>query len=72
VLAQVAARHGVSPRAAALSFLTRQEALFTIPKASSAEHVAENARGDVDLSAEDVAAIDGAFPRGNSRGLPTL
>ncbi|MEJ7731331.1 MAG: aldo/keto reductase [Polyangiaceae bacterium] len=71
-LAQVAARHGVSPRAVALSFLTRHDALFTIPKASSAGHVAENARGDVDLSAEDVDTIDGAFPRGKSGELPTL
>jgi diketogulonate reductase-like aldo/keto reductase len=71
-LAQLAARHEVSPRAVALSFLTRDDALFTIPKASSAEHVEQNARGDVALSAEEVAALDAAFPRGNRAGLPSL
>lgn len=72
VLAEVGARHGASARAVALAFLTRDDALFTIPKASRAAHVEDNARGDVALSADDVAAIDAAFPRGNRRGLPTL
>jgi diketogulonate reductase-like aldo/keto reductase len=48
--------------------------LFTIPKASTPEHVAENAgAGDFQLSAADVARIDNAFPRGpHPARLPML
>jgi diketogulonate reductase-like aldo/keto reductase len=48
--------------------------VFVIPKASSAEHAADNAAaGDLVLSAEDIAALDKAFPRGpKPRGLPML
>src|SRR2546423_1701694 len=38
-------RHGRTPRHVALNFLTRRKGLFTIPKASSVEHVQENAGG---------------------------
>jgi diketogulonate reductase-like aldo/keto reductase len=48
--------------------------VFPIPKASSAEHAAENAgAGNLVLSAGEVAAIDKVFPRGpKPRGLPML
>ncbi len=63
VLAEIAARHGRTPRQVALNFLTRHPALFTIPKASRAEHVRENAGGaGWSLADEDIAAIDRAFP----------
>ncbi len=62
-LAQVAARHGRTPRQVALNFLTRQAGVFTIPKSSSPEHTSENAgAAGWELSAEDIAAIDHAFP----------
>ena len=74
VLARIAKAHGASPRQIALSFLTRETAVFTIPKAASAEHALDNAAaGDIALSASDISALDKAFPRGPKRGhLPML
>ena len=64
VLARIAKAHGASPRQIALSFLTRETTVFTIPKAASAEHALDNAAaGDVALSASDISALDKAFPR---------
>jgi diketogulonate reductase-like aldo/keto reductase len=62
-LAAVADRRGVTPRQVALRFLTRLPGTFTIPKAVSPGHVRENAAAtDFELTADDVAAIDRAFP----------
>lgn len=74
VLQAIAKRHGVSTRQVALAFLTRQDELFVIPKASSTEHAAENAAAaDLVLSAEDISALDQAFPLGTKpRSLPML
>ena len=56
-----------------LSFLQRRPAVFTIPKASSPEHAADNAgAGDLRLSEAELARIDDAFPLGRARALPTL
>jgi diketogulonate reductase-like aldo/keto reductase len=48
--------------------------LFAIPKASSEQHAADNAAaGQLVLGADDIAALDKAFPRGaKPRGLPML
>jgi diketogulonate reductase-like aldo/keto reductase len=63
VLAQVGARHGATPHQVALGFLTRQPGLFAIPKASDPDHVRDNAAAAaLTLSAEDLDAIDRAFP----------
>jgi len=63
VLAEIAANHDATPRQVALSFLTRRPSLFTIPKASTPEHAAENAgAGDLELSETEIARIDAAFP----------
>jgi len=63
VLAEIGARHDRTPRQVALRFLTRLPSLFAIPKASDAEHVRENAAaGTFDLSPQEIAAIDRAFP----------
>jgi diketogulonate reductase-like aldo/keto reductase len=63
VLAGIASRHGRTVRQVILNFLTRWENVFTIPKASRAVHTEENAGGaGWSLTAEDVAAIDRAFP----------
>jgi diketogulonate reductase-like aldo/keto reductase len=74
VLQTIARRHGASMRQVALAFLAREANVFAIPKASSAEHAAENAAaGDLVLSKEDIAALDQAFPRGpKPRSLPML
>ena len=62
-LAAVAQRHDRTPRQIALNFLTRRPSLFAIPKASTIEHVRENAGGKgFHLSADDLKVIDGAFP----------
>ncbi|MEI5666874.1 aldo/keto reductase [Bosea sp. CCNWLW174] len=74
VLAEIAAAHGASPRQVALAFLTRNSGVFAIPKAAKPSHAQDNAGAlKLELSAEDVARLDAAFPRGpKPRGLPML
>ena len=74
VLKEIADRHNATPRQVALRFLVRRPSLFTIPKASSLEHAAENAAaGDLHLTDEELARIDEAFPLGPVPSeLPTL
>jgi diketogulonate reductase-like aldo/keto reductase len=73
VLAEVAARHGATPRQVALAFLARAEPLFTIPKASTVAHAEENAGAlDLALSADDIAAIDAAFAVRAADELPVI
>lgn len=74
VLARIAADHGASARQVALSFLVRKSSVLAIPKASTAEHVRDNARaGSLTLTEDDVARIDAAFPLGPApRRLPML
>ena len=74
LLQTIAEAHGASPHQVALSFLTRDPELLTIPKASSAEHAADNAgAGELSLRPDELAALDRAFPRGpKPRGLPML
>jgi diketogulonate reductase-like aldo/keto reductase len=74
VLQKVADAHGASARQVALAFLTRAPSVLAIPKASSAQHAADNAgAGDLSLSDSEIAALDSAFPRRPKlRGLPML
>jgi diketogulonate reductase-like aldo/keto reductase len=74
LLQAIADAHTASARQVALAFLTRASSVFAIPKASSAEHAADNAgAGDLKLSDSEIAALDKAFPRGpKPRGLPML
>jgi diketogulonate reductase-like aldo/keto reductase len=61
VVTEIATKHNRSPRQVALNFLTRRTSLFTIPKASQAEHVRENAAAlDFTLSPNDLKAISQA------------
>lgn len=53
---------GLTPRQAALAFLTREPHVVAIPKTERAEHVRENAGGGADLPPDAVARIDAAFP----------
>jgi diketogulonate reductase-like aldo/keto reductase len=74
VLHRIAIDHGATVRQVALRFLTRQTSLFAIPKASSLEHVIENAgAANLDLSQAEIERIDEAFPRGSRpESLPML
>jgi diketogulonate reductase-like aldo/keto reductase len=72
-LATVAGSGKLTPRQLALRYLIRRESLFTIPKAARVAHVEDNAGGgDLTLDAAALASIDGAFPLGRSKELPTL
>jgi diketogulonate reductase-like aldo/keto reductase len=72
MLALTAQAHGATPRQVALAFLTRRPGLFTIPKAASAVHVADNAKaGDLRLTETEIAMINYAFPLGRkTKGIP--
>jgi diketogulonate reductase-like aldo/keto reductase len=74
MLQAIATAHNASPRQVALAFLTREPLVFTIPKASTPEHAADNAAaGDLVLGGDEIAALDKAFPRGpRPRSLPML
>ena len=74
VLQEIAQAHNATARQVALRFLVRRPSLFAIPKASTAEHAAENAgAGDLRLTEAELDRIDQAFPRGpRPRGLPML
>ncbi len=74
LLQKIADAHAATPRQVALAFLTRSSSLLAIPKTGSAEHAAENAAaGALELTKDEIAALDQAFPRGaKPRGLPML
>ncbi len=62
-LQTVAGRHGVTPYQVALAWVLRNPGVIAIPKAADVKHVRENrAAADLELTAEDLAAIDAAFP----------
>lgn len=62
-LAKVAARHNTTPAAVAIAWTLRRPDLISIPKTSRVERVAEIiAGGALVLDADDLAALDGAFP----------
>ncbi len=62
-LGKVASKHGCDPAAVALAWVLRHPGMITIPKATRPEHVRANLRAlDLELDAEDLAALDAAFP----------
>jgi diketogulonate reductase-like aldo/keto reductase len=70
VLAEIGKARGATPRQVALRFLVRRDSLFAIPKASTREHVVENAKAaDVELTPADMKRIDEAFSIGKDRGF---
>lgn len=59
----VAARHNATAAQIALAWVMHREGVIAIPKASSQEHVRQNfAALDIELTAEDLADLDRAFP----------
>jgi diketogulonate reductase-like aldo/keto reductase len=62
-LARVAARHQATAAQVAIAWGLRQPGVISIPKASTAAHVRQNAAAaEITLAAEDLAEIDAAFP----------
>jgi diketogulonate reductase-like aldo/keto reductase len=74
VLAEVAHARGATARQVALAFLTRRPSLLAIPKAAKPAHVEDNAAaGEIELTAQEIAALEAAFPLGaRPRGLPMI
>jgi len=62
-LRKIADKHGVDPAAIALAWVLRQPGVVAIPKAVRPEHVRANMKAlDVRLDADDLNALDTAFP----------
>jgi diketogulonate reductase-like aldo/keto reductase len=74
LLNQIATAHQATVRQVALQFLARRPSHFVIPKASSLEHLAENAGAvNLRLKEAEIAQIDKEFPLGPPSGhLPML
>ncbi len=63
-LTRIAGDIGATPAQVALAWVLQRPATIAIPKAASVAHVRENrAAADLVLSADDLAALDTAFPR---------
>lgn len=73
LLRDIAQRHAASPYQVVLNFLTRQPHVFAIPKAEKESHVRENAASlDFELSRQDIADLEKAFPRSSGVEVPSL
>jgi diketogulonate reductase-like aldo/keto reductase len=74
LLNEIATAHKATVRQVALRFLARRPSLFAIPKASSLDHIAENAAAaDLRLTETEIARMDKEFPLGpRSDHLPML
>ena len=63
VLKEIAEKYGATPAQIALAWAMRDGNTIAIPRTGRKEHAVSNAGADVlDLTAEDCAAIDRAFP----------
>jgi diketogulonate reductase-like aldo/keto reductase len=63
LLEEIASNHNATPNQVILSFLVRDENVFTIPKAAEQDHVIENAgAGKFKLTESEVKRISDAFP----------
>jgi diketogulonate reductase-like aldo/keto reductase len=63
VLADIAARHQVSPAQIALAWLLHQPETVVIPKSARLERIEKNlAAVDIELGAADLQLLDEAFP----------
>ncbi|HEX5842285.1 MAG TPA: aldo/keto reductase [Pseudomonas sp.] len=68
-LQEVAGRHAVTPAQVALAWALRQPGVIAIPKAVEPAHLQQNAAAaTLQLSAEDLALIDGAYPPPTRKG----
>jgi diketogulonate reductase-like aldo/keto reductase len=74
MLKKIAKRHDATPAQIALAWVLRQPHVIAIPKASSENHVRDNAYSiETTLTKEDLADLDQEFPSPKSKKpLPTL
>ena len=64
----VASAHGVGPMQVLLAFVLRRDDTIAIPCSGDARHVLDNLRAcDLALSADELAALDDAFPAPTSK-----
>ncbi|TPN58036.1 aldo/keto reductase [Mesorhizobium sp. B1-1-4] len=70
----VADRHGATAAQIALAWVMHQDGVIAIPKASSQDHVHQNVAAlDIELTGEDLADLDRAFPPpSRKRGLEMI
>ena len=69
LLVEIGKRHGRTPYQVTLNFLIRHPNIFTIPKTSRTERARENSGGvGWELTEDEVAAIDHAFPVSDQHG----
>jgi diketogulonate reductase-like aldo/keto reductase len=69
LLGEIGRRHGRTPHQVTLNFLIRHPNIFTIPKTSRTERARENSGGvGWELTEDEVAAIDRAFPASDHHG----
>jgi diketogulonate reductase-like aldo/keto reductase len=62
-LKEIAKKHDAAPAQIALAWLLAKKGVISIPKAGTEKHVRENHGAlEIQLSKDDLAAIDGAFP----------
>ena len=62
-LEAIAKRHDATPAQIALAWVMQQDGVIAIPKASRQEHVRQNVAAlDIQLTGEDLAELDRAFP----------
>jgi diketogulonate reductase-like aldo/keto reductase len=67
-LRTLAERRGVTPAQLALAWVLHRDGVIAIPKAGRVEHLRENrAALDIALTAEELAALDQAFPPPSAR-----
>lgn len=60
----LARKYGATPLQILLAWVIKDECMLAIPKASSTEHVAENAGAyEIQMSEEDIQTLDRAFPK---------
>ena len=73
-LKKIAKRHDATTSEIALAWVLRQPGVIAIPKASSQDHVRDNARSiEIKLTNEDLAEFDQEFPPPKSKEpLPML
>jgi diketogulonate reductase-like aldo/keto reductase len=63
VVVEIAGKHGATPAQVALAWVLRHDDVCAIPKASSPEHLRENAAAlDLQLDGEDLKLLDENFP----------